>query len=330
MGRRRNWLTVITSLVAGAISATAQTTTTAQTAATPPHATVLAPDPPTFRPLPDIPTLMHQVEAHQRDDESRLRNYIYHQIQTLAQTDSHGGVKKQETQAYDVFWIDGVPVRKLISKDGSPISAVDLKKEDDRIDKEVRKVKDRRDRNDSKGEQTDPRGNDEVTVSRILELGTFSNPRRVQIAGRDTIAVDYAGDPHARTHNRAEEAVHDLAGTIWIDEQDCEIARTEGHFFRAFKIGGGLVADIREGTRFTMQQAKINNDVWLPTDIAATGAARFLLLFSFDGTIHVVDTDFRRFHTTSTLLPGVGKVDDSGQPLTPVAPTTTQPITPQP
>ncbi len=295
MGRCRNWLSVVAWLLL----------------TLPGEGQAPSVNPSADSPLPDIPALMRQVEAHQRDDEARLRNYIFRQTQTLAQSNGHGGVKKQEVRAFDVFWLDGVPVQKMVSKDGRPLSADDLRKEDERIDKEVRKVKDRRAKNDSKGEETDPLGHEEITVSRILELGSFTHPRRVSLNGRNTIAVEYAGDPHAKTRNRAEEVIRDLAGTLWIDEQDREIVRTEGRFFRPFKIGGGLVANIHEGTSFSMQQAKINNDVWLPTDLTATGAARFLLLFSFDGNIHIVDTDFRRFKTTSTLLPGVGKVDDT-------------------
>ena len=82
-------------------------------------------------------------------------------------------------------------------------------------------------------------------MSRILELGTFSNARRVQVAGRDAIAADYAGDPKAKTRNKAEEVIRDLVGTVWVDEKDQELVRTEGRFVRSFKIGGGLVANIK-------------------------------------------------------------------------------------
>lgn len=260
-------------------------------------------------PLPDIPTLMHAVEAHQRTDELRQRDYIFREADTLDQTDKHGNPSKRETSTADNFWINGVPVRKQLSKDGKPLSPDDLRKEDGRIDKEVREATERRAKNESKGRQTDPEGNEEVTVSRILELGTFSNPRRVLLNGRSTVVVDYTGDPHARTRNRAEDVIRDLTGTIWVDEQDREIARLEGQFVRSFKIAGGLLANIAQGTRFTAQIAKINNDVWLPSEITASGDARFLLLFSFRGNLHVLYSDFRRFHTTSTLLPGVAKPD---------------------
>ena len=44
--------------------------------------------------------------------------------------------------------------------------------------------------------------------------------------------------------------------------------------------------------------------------IEAHGAARFLLIVNFNGSLRIVDEDFRKFKTTSTMLPGVGKVED--------------------
>ncbi len=268
----------------------------------------------TSRPLPDIADLMHAVEAHQRADEARERDYIYQELDTLDRTDKHGDLSKRETATADVFWLNGVPVRKLLSKNGKPLSPDDLKKEDQRIDKEVRDALARRAKNDSKGEQTDPLGHQEITVSRLLELGAFTNPRRLSRNGRDTVVVDYTGDPHAKTRNRAEDVIRDLAGTVWIDEQDREITRTEGRFIHPFKIAGGLLANISEGTRFSLQQQKINNDVWLPTEITGAGDARLLLLFNFRGNLHITFSNFRRFHTSSTLLPGVAKPDPTSDP----------------
>lgn len=262
------------------------------------------------RPLPEVAALMHAVEDHQRQDEARLKDYIYRQTQTYEQADGHGGVKKREVRVFDVFWLQGVPVRKMTSKEGKPLSADELKKEDERIDKEVKSAREKREKNDGKGRQTDPRGNEEVTVARILELGTFQNARRVLLGGRDTIVMDYAGDPKAKTRNRAEEVIRDLTGTVWVDETDKEIVRTEGRFFRSFKIGGGLVANVHEGTSFGMEQAKVNGEVWLPTRLDGRGEARFLLFLNFNGAVHVVDEDFRKFKTSSTLLPGVGVVEN--------------------
>ena len=275
----------------------------------------LAMQPEPERPLPNVIALMHEVEEHQRAAEGIEKDYIYHSVQTF-----QNGGKRPETREYDVFWLNGVQVEKLTRKDGRDLTPVEQKKENDRLDKEVAKAKERKAKAEAKGQQTDPQGYEVITVSRFLELGSFSNPRRVQIDGRDNIAIDYAGDPKARTRNRSEEVVRNLAGTVWIDEQDRILTRAEGRFINNFKIGAGLVMNIKKDTTFRFDQKKINGEVWLPAHIEGHGAARVLLFVSFEGSIGVTESDYRKFKATSTILPGVEAVGDPGSPdVTPKA-----------
>ncbi len=253
---------------------------------------------------------MHEVETHQKASETIQKDYLYHEVATAQETDGHGGVKKTETKEFDVFWLNGVEVQKLVKKDGKDLNADEQKKESERIDKEVARVKERRSKADAKGEETDSHGHEEVTVSRFLELGSFTNPRRVKLNGRDTIAVDYEGDPKAKTRNRFEDVIRDLAGTIWVDEEDRSISRIEGRFLRPFKIGGGLVVNIKQDTSFAMEQRKINDEVWLPARVDGKGAARAMLFFSFNGNIRVLNSDYRKFKATSTILPGMSTVEE--------------------
>ena len=266
------------------------------------------------KPLPDIPTLMRRVEANQRKAEAVEQNYIYREQNKLEELDSHEGVKKTEIRDFEVFWLNGVPISRLLSKNGKPLSADELRKENERIDQRVQKAKERREKADAAGKQTDPRGHDEITVSRILELGAFANPRREQINGRDTIVVDYIGDPHAKTHSTAEGIFRELAGTAWIDEQDAAIQHLEGHFNHDFKVGGGLVASVREGTWFKGTFRKINDEVWLPESLEGDGHVRYLLFFTLNGHATFHFSDYRKFKATSTILPGVTPVDPTPEP----------------
>lgn len=258
------------------------------------------------RPLPDIGRLMYEVEAHEKTAETVQKDYLYHTADMVRELDAHGNIKKTERREYDVFWVEGVPVECLTKKDGKALSAEEQKKEGEHIDKVVAKAKQRRAKADAKGEETDPYGNEEVTVSRLLELGSFGNARRVILNGRSTIVVDYVGDPKARTRNRMESVIRDMAGTIWVDEQDRAIAKIEGHFLNTFKIGAGLLVNIQKGTSFSMEQQKVNNEVWLPRQLEGHGAARMFLLFRFNGDFSEVDSDYRKFKVTSTILPGIG------------------------
>ena len=272
------------------------------------------------RPLPDIAAMMHDVETNQRKAETVERDYIYHSVKTEQELDGHGQIKKTTVTESDHFWVNGVPVRRLVKKDGKALTPDEIAKENERIDKVAAKARDKRDKADDKGKETDSRGNEEVTVSRLLELGAFTNARRVQLSGRDTIAVDYAGDPKAKTRNRSEDVIRDLVGTAWIDEQDHVLARVEGHFANAFKIGGGLIANIQKDTRFSMVQTKVNNEVWLPARLEGQGAARAMLFFSFNGSGQIVNSDYRKFRATSTILPGVTQIGTPQAPDGPAQP----------
>jgi hypothetical protein len=263
----------------------------------------------TERPLPDVATLMREVGTHQKAAEAIQKDYLYHAVETQQETDGNGAVKKTTTREYDVFWVSGVPVQKLTKKDGRELTPDEQKKESERIDKDVAKAREKKDKADAKGKETSARGNETITASRILELGSFSNPRRVKLDDRDTIVVDYSGNPKAKTQNRAEEVFRDLVGTVWVDEQDRALRKTEGHFLNAFKIGGGLLVNIRKDTSFGMEQKKVNGEVWLPARFEGKGAARFLLLVNLKGNLNLQMSDYRKFKATSTILPGVSTVE---------------------
>ena len=118
------------------------------------------------RPLPDIPALMRAVEVNQKAAEAIEKDYLYRSVQTAVESDGHGGVKKTETKEYDIFWVEGVPVHRLVRKNGKELSADEQKKENEQIDKEAAKAREKRAKADAKGAETDPRGNELITVSR--------------------------------------------------------------------------------------------------------------------------------------------------------------------
>jgi hypothetical protein len=266
------------------------------------------------KPLPDIQSLMRQVEANERKSETIQHDYLYREANTLENRDSHDAVKKTESREMEVFWLNGVEVVRTLKKDGKELAPDEIKKENERIDEQVKKAKERREKADAEGKETDSRGHDEITLARILELGSFSNERREVVNGRPAIVVDYAGDPKAKTHNYAEGFFRELAGTVWVDEQDQAIQHLEGHVNHDFHIGGGLVVNVKQGTWFKASFAKINDEVWLPQVIEADGHARYLLFFSLNGHFAGHTSDYRKFKATSTVLPGLNKVEPEAQP----------------
>ena len=153
------------------------------------------------RPLPDIATLMHEVEAHEKASEAIIRDYTYNSEVTQVELDGHGDPKKTESEESDVFYVDGIRVQRLTKKDGKELSPGEQKKEKERVDKDIEKAKERRAKKENESKD------DTISFARFLELGSFSNERRVMLHGRSTIALDYTGDPKAKTHGPVEGAI---------------------------------------------------------------------------------------------------------------------------
>ena len=266
------------------------------------------------RPLPDIATLMKQVQANQKASEDAQKDYIYKSSFRFETLDGHGDVKKTKSQVNEIFWLNGVQMMRTLELDGKPLSPDEVKRENDRIDKESIKLREKRDKAAAEGKQTDPRGNVVAPLSRYLELVTLSNPRREEMNGRPAIVLDFVGDPNAKTHDATENFVKELAGVLWIDEDDKVLARLDAHFVNAFKLGGGLLVNVSKGTQFTLLARKINDEVWLPDSIKGNGHVRFLLLMATEGDFALQTSDYRKFKTSSRILPTFSQVPAEQKP----------------
>jgi hypothetical protein len=247
-------------------------------------------------PLPDAATVLRDVEAHQKELDKIRENYTFRAVQTTRQLDSHGTVKKIETEEHEVFFVKGHEVEKLVRKDGKELTPDQACKEQDRVNKEVIKIS-------QQGEGKPDK--DDITVGRLLQIVTFSRPRRVSLNGRDTIAFDFAGDEHAKTHGRGEDALKKVSGTVWVDERDREVSRMSATLDENYHIGFGLLASVAKGSNVVFDQALIRNEAWLPTAIGLHLQARALLVAGFRADIDIRFDQYKKFQTDAEQQPGV-------------------------
>ncbi len=247
-------------------------------------------------PIPDIPGLLARVQAHQRQLDKVRENYTYREMLQTDNLDSSGNVKKTETEEYEIFFVNSHHIRRLVKRDGKELSPAEQKKAQEHVAKDVEKA--------TKLEPGKSLEGGEVSISRILGIMKVSNPRRVSLKGRDTIAFDFVGDPTAQTHGMAEDASKKIAGTLWVDERDTEVARLTVQFDENFRVGAGIVATVQKGSSFEFEQARVNNELWLPTSGSAHLQARVLLVKGYRQNIRFQDSDYQRFHTDATQLGG--------------------------
>jgi hypothetical protein len=240
-------------------------------------------------PVPEPATLVRDIEMHQRRMDELRENYTFRELVLTDELDAKGAVKGMESEDREVFFVNGYRIARLVRKNGKELSEGDRKNEEDHIRRLIEK-----DMKAPSGHSFNRRG-ENVGVSQILPLMKISNPRRISWKGRDTLAFDFVGDPHAKAHGLAENAARKIAGTVWIDEIDREVARLEARFDDNFRIGAGLVASIQKGTSLLFEQSRLGEELWMPSVSEIHLAARELMVRGVRRNIHIKDSDFRRF-----------------------------------
>jgi hypothetical protein len=111
-----------------------------------------------------------------------------------------------------------------------------------------------------------------------------------------------------------EEIMRRLAGTLWIDERDDAMVRFNGALQENFHIGGGLLVNIKKGSWFDSNFAPVNGEIWFPSQTNAHVDGRFLLFKGFNGDGRQTFSDYRKFTTSVTILPGTQVLEDSTTP----------------
>jgi hypothetical protein len=240
-------------------------------------------------PLPDPAKLVREIELHQRRMDELRENYTFREGTLTDELAPDGTVKRVNNEEREVFFVNGYRIARLLRKNGKELSEGERKSEQSRI-----KALIETDLKAPPGHTYNRRG-ENVGLGQILPLMKISNPRRIVLNGRSTLAFDFVGDPHAKAHGIAESAVRKIAGTVWIDDADREVSRLEAHFDDNFRIGGGFVASIQKGTSLIFEQSRLDKELWMPSVSEIHLAARELLWKNVRQNIHVKDSDFRRF-----------------------------------
>jgi len=256
-------------------------------------------------PIPGVRELMTDVAAHQRQLETVRENYTFHSSTVVQDLDPNGKVTKTESEDSEVFYVNTHRIERKVKKDGKPLSDHEQQKEQERVNKLVEKA------------QTVPRGEPlegpktTVSISKLLDIMDAFNPRRENFRGRSTIVFDFAGRKDAKTHGFAEDASKKIAGTLWVDEKDRQVARMEAHFTDNFHVGAGLLANVQKGSSFYFDQAQVNGEIWFPTAGEGNIEARVLLLKGIRQHVIERDSDYEKFTVDAETSKTATVVTDS-------------------
>jgi hypothetical protein len=258
--------------------------------------------------LPDLKKLFAEIDANQKAIDKIRENYAGRRATQETEFDASGKVTKVERQEYTFFFLEGEEISTLVAKDGKPLPEAELAKENDRTKKRIEEIQKKQSKKDQKEQKAHEQGKGDKQggdpgIDVFLRACQFVNPRHERFRGQDVLVFDFEGNPEYKPRKLAEKVVQQLAGVVWIDEKQHEVARPEAYFVKDFRFAGGLVANLQKGTSFIFEQAFVNNEVWLPTYNEAHVGVRVLLVKGLKVNEVTRYSDYQRFNieTLSTI-----------------------------
>lgn len=237
------------------------------------------------RPLPDAGEFYREVRENLARAEREDHLYTYKTHRTDLHTNPFGRLGTGGTSRYEVY---PSPVRelvyfRLIERNGEPVAAYDLARQDREYRSRVaevlheRGVRSAEERQVVDREAQRARERRERAINDVVDSLQFTLKERVVYQGVPAIVITFSPRPDARPSTRQGRLAQKFAGTIWVDEEAAEVMHVEATSIDDISYGLGIVARLGKGSTATVTRKPVGDGLWMPTELTLSGRGRALL-----------------------------------------------------
>src|SRR5271163_4432368 len=252
--------------------------------------------------------LLRIVADKDLENDKRLRDYTYTERDQEHKLDGKGQVKSTEVKTYEVMELYGEQVQRLTEKDDKALDAKDAAKEEEKIQKIIDKRKNESESDRKKREEREEKDREEHRkfVREVADAYNFTLVGTEAVGGREAWVI--AGEPRPEfvPHMKESKYLTKFRGRVWIDKNDLQLAKMDVECLDTISWGLFL-ARFHKGTRFMLEQTRVNGEVWLPLHVTAKIDVRLALLKNFDVNLEQTYRDYKKFRATAKIV-SVGDV----------------------
>jgi hypothetical protein len=255
---------------------------------------------PQAQPLPELRSFLDEVRARLHSDDFLLEQYTFTEKQTQKELDSSGNVKKVSSSRYEVYPSaePGHTYRRLIERDGKPLSSDELAKEDRKQESKEAKRDEKlggEDESRRAANEAERRRKETEVIDEVFRVYDIRMDGRETLDGRGAIVLDFEPKPGIEATTRGGKILRKFAGRAWIDEEDRQLVRVEAQLIDDLSIGFGLVAKLKKGTHAEILRRKVNDEIWLPAEARFVGHGRLFLVKGLHIDALSEYSDYRKF-----------------------------------
>lgn len=184
------------------------------------------------------------------------------------------------TRTYEVTNVLGSPYERLIEINGKPLSARQRDEEQKKFDAMLsqRRSESTEQRAQRIAKYEAGRKRDHAMLDQLTKAFDFQLQGEQKIGQRKVYVLRATPRRGYKPPNRDTEVLPGMEGRLWIDEATNQWVKVEAHVMHPVSIEGFL-AQVEPGTRFELEKAPVQGDIWLPTHYSMRASARVFYLF---------------------------------------------------
>jgi hypothetical protein len=225
--------------------------------------------------LSRVPDVRHIVEsstaATQRHWQERL-HYTYMAREESRRLDTDGRVKSDDVDVSRTILVNGVPFEQLVQHNGQPPSAEEERKQKEEIDKLKRETPEQRAERLRKEEEENT-----SLIGQVPKAFDFQLVGEDVVSGRPAYVFQATPHPGYQAQGKYGKMFSKVEGKLWIDKQDLGWIKVDAQVIQPFSMGLFLARVLR-GSHITMEQAHVDDRIWVPEQVEVRAAARIFFV----------------------------------------------------
>jgi hypothetical protein len=231
------------------------------------------------------------------------RNYTYLERQVQRQFDGSGKLKQQTVRTWDVTLQEGSPYRRMVERDDRPLSDAEQRNEDQKLlqNIEARRKETPQQRDRRIAEWDRRREKQREPMREIPDAFDFRLVGEQTLNGGTAYVIDATPKPGYKSKTTAGAFLRKMRARLWIDKDDYQWIKLDAETLDTVAFGAFLIR-IGKCARITMEQTRVNHEVWLPKHIALEGSARLFLIKGIHMQLDLTYTAYKKFQADSRVV----------------------------
>ncbi len=208
------------------------------------------------------------VRAGKSQQNISATGYTYTKMNVTEELDGQGKVKQRKERMFQVRFRAGATDVKLLEVDGHAPAQADLKFQAETQSSMHRLF----------GQPaTGPDNGETLLTPELAARFDFRLAGEVPVNGRPSYEITFTPkSPEPPVHRILDRLLNRVSGTLWIDEEEFEIARADLKLDSQVDLLGGLIGCLRK-LAYTMTRTRVAEGVWLHSFSSGNFEGRKLL-----------------------------------------------------